>query len=108
MQGNLDLIRTELGSAIAPVMQEVKLLDEQIDRVRLIVTKLLQVAGPDAYAGYLEDVDVNATVADCLVLARHMLTKSRIEVVQELAATRRVRFSHTELQQVLVNLIVNA
>jgi two-component system NtrC family sensor kinase len=108
MQGNLDLIRAELGPALAPVRQEVKLLDEQIDRVRLIVTKLLQFARPDAYAGYVEDVDVNAIVADTLVLVRHMLAKGAIEVVQKLAASRAVRFSRSELQQVLVNLIVNA
>jgi two-component system NtrC family sensor kinase len=108
MQGNLDLIRAELGPTLAPVRQEVKLLDEQIDRVRLIVTKLLQFARPDAYAGYVEDVDVNAIVADTLVLVRHMLAKGAIEVVQKLAASRAVRFSRSELQQVLVNLIVNA
>jgi two-component system NtrC family sensor kinase len=108
MQGNLDLIRAELGPALAPVRQEVKLLDEQIDRVRLIVTKLLQFARPDAYAGYVEDVDVNAIVADSLVLVRHMLAKGSIEVVQRLAASRAVRFARSELQQVLVNLIVNA
>jgi len=108
MQGNLDLIRAELGPALAPVRQEVKLLDEQIDRVRLIVTKLLQFARPDAYAGYVEDVDVNAIVADSLVLVRHMLAKGAIEVVQKLGASRAVRISRSELQQVLVNLIVNA
>lgn len=108
MQGNLDLIRAELGPALAPVRQEVRLLDEQIDRVRLIVTKLLQFARPDAYAGYVEDVDVNTIVADSLVLVRHMLAKSGIQVVQALDATRAVRFSRSELQQVLVNLIVNA
>lgn len=108
MQGNLDLIRAELGTALAPMAGEMRLLDEQVNRVRLIVTKLLQFARPDEYAGYVEDVDVNATLADCLLLVRHHLNRGNVEVQQRHGATRRVRISRTELQQVLINLMVNA
>jgi two-component system NtrC family sensor kinase len=108
MQGNLDLLRAELGPAAAPVAQEVRLLDQQIDRVRLIVAKLLQFARPGEYAGYIEDVAPNALVADSLVLVRHMLGRGGIEVRQALHATRTVRIAPTELQQVLINLMVNA
>jgi two-component system NtrC family sensor kinase len=108
MQGNLDLMRAELGPALAPVADEVRLLDEQINRVRVIVGKLLQFARPGEYAGYIEDVDVNGLLADCLVLVRHMLARSGIDVRQSLAASRTVRIARTELQQVLINLMVNA
>ena len=108
MQGNLDLLREELGAAAAPVDNELRLLDEQIHRIRVIVTKLLQFARPDEFAGYVETVDANAAVADCLVLVRHELKKGDIEVVQELRATGPVRLNRNELQQVLINLAVNA
>ena len=108
MQGNLDLLREELGEAAAPVGNELRLLDEQIHRIRVIVTKLLQFARPDEFAGYVETVDVNTAVADCLVLVRHELKKGDIEVVQELRATAPVRINRNELQQVLINLAVNA
>ncbi len=108
MQGNLDLLRAELGSTLAPVAQEVRLLDEQINRVRVIVAKLLQFARPGEYAGYIDDVDVTALFGDCLVLVRHMLAKGEIEVREVFAATRTVRIARSELQQVLINLIVNA
>ena len=108
MQGNLDLLREELGGAAAPVANEVRLLDEQIHRVRVIVTKLLQFARPDEFAGYVETVDVNTTVADCLVLVRHELKKGDIEVVQDLRAAAPVHINRNELQQVLINLAVNA
>jgi two-component system NtrC family sensor kinase len=108
MQGNLDLVREELGEAAAPVQNELRLLDEQIHRVRIIVTKLLQFARPDEFAGYVETVDANAAVADCLVLVRHELKKGDIEVVQDLRATGPVRLNRNELQQVLINLAVNA
>ena len=108
IQGNLDLAREILGDRAAPVATELRLADEQINRIRLIVTKLLQFARPGEYAGYLEDVDVGATVADTLVLVRHLLAKGKIEVVESLRATRKVRIAPSELQQVLVNLFVNA
>jgi len=108
MQGNLDLLRAELGPALAPVAQEVRLLDEQINRVRVIVAKLLQFARPGEYAGYIDDVDVNALFGDCLVLVRHMLAKGEIDVREQYAATRTVRIARNELQQVLINLMVNA
>jgi two-component system NtrC family sensor kinase len=108
MQGNLDVMRELLGPAAAPVDKEMRLLDEQVNRVRVIVTKLLQFARPDEFAGYIETVDVNAVVADSLVLVRHELKKSDIRVLQELHASRSVRLNRNELQQVLINLIVNA
>jgi two-component system NtrC family sensor kinase len=108
MQGNLDLLRSELGDALAPATEEVRLLDEQINRIRVIVTKLLQFARPGDYAGYVEDVEVNALLRDSLVLVRHMLARSRVEVALLLNATRTVRFARGELQQVLINLMVNA
>jgi two-component system NtrC family sensor kinase len=108
MQGNLDLMREELGPVAAPVANEMRLLDEQVHRIRVIVTKLLQFARPDEFAGYVEAVDVNAAVADCLVLVRHELKKGDIEVVQDLRATAPVRINRNELQQVLINLVVNA
>ena len=108
MQGNLDLLREELGAAAAPVDNELRLLDEQIHRIRVIVTKLLQFARPDEFAGYVETVDANAAVADCLVLVRHELKKGDIAVVQDLRASGPVRLNRNELQQVLINLAVNA
>ncbi|MCX7892882.1 MAG: cache domain-containing protein [Burkholderiales bacterium] len=108
IQGNLDLMRELLGERAQDVANELKLAGEQVNRIRLIVTKLLQFARPGEYAGYLEDVDPNAAVADTLVLVRHLVARGRIGIVEALAATRRVRVARVELQQVLVNLMVNA
>jgi signal transduction histidine kinase len=108
MQGNLDVIRDTLGSAADEVRTEFRLLDEQIHRISQIVTKLLQFAKPEEYAGYVERHAPGGLIADCLPLVQHLLNRSRIEVVREDTATRRVAMNRTELQQVLVNLIVNA
>ena len=108
MQGNLDLMRETLGSHSLPVQGELRLLDEQVERMRLIVTQLLQYARPTEYAGYVETLDLNRTVDDCLVLVNHLLAQTRIEVQRDFQATRRVGFNRQELQQVIINLMINA
>lgn len=108
IQGNLDLLREELGPAAQPVANEIRLIHEQVGRIRLIVTKLLQFARPGEFAGYVESVDVNAALADCLVLTRQHLARADVRVVQALEARGRVQINLQELQQVLINLIVNA
>jgi signal transduction histidine kinase len=109
MQGNLDLLRELLGPAgVERVRAELKLLDEQVERMRLIVTQLLQFARPAEFAGYVDAVDVARLIEDCLVLVGPQLAKSGVEVRRGFAATRRPSINRHELQQVLVNLLVNA
>jgi two-component system NtrC family sensor kinase len=108
MQGNLDLMRETLGPHGREVQGELRLLDEQVERMRLIVTQLLQYARPTEYAGYVETLDLNRTMEDCLVLVSHLLAQTRIEVQRDLQATQRVGFNRQELQQVIINLMINA
>jgi two-component system NtrC family sensor kinase len=108
IQGNLDILREVLGAQTLPVEQEIRLIGEQVHRIRVIVTKLLQFARPGEFAGYVEEVDVSAVLADCLVLAQHHLVKRNIEVVRSFDAAQWVGINRHELQQVLINLIVNA
>jgi two-component system NtrC family sensor kinase len=108
MQGNLDLMRETLGEASAPVRSELKLLDEQVERMRIIVTQLLQYARPTEYAGYVETLDLNRTMEDCLVLVGHLLAQTSIAVERDFKATQHVSCNRQELQQVIINLLINA
>ncbi|MDP2370585.1 cache domain-containing protein [Rhodoferax sp.] len=108
IQGNLDLMRETLGERAHDVHGEMKLLDEQVERMRLIVTQLLQYARPTEYAGYVEALDVNRVLADSLVLVAHLLANRRIEVRRHAEATTLVGLNRQELQQVVINLLVNA
>lgn len=108
IQGNLDLVRELLGKKARPVRNELKLIDEQIERMRLIVTQLLQFARPTEYAGYVEAVETGRALDDSLVLVQHMLARTRISVVRDYRATHSAQINRQELQQVLINLIVNA
>ena len=108
IQGNLDLMRETLGPQAQPVKAELQLLDQQVERMRLIVTQLLQYARPTEYAGYVEAVDVNRVLENSLVLVAHLLTRTRIEVLRDLQATARAGINRQELQQVVINLLINA
>lgn len=108
MQGNLDVIRSLVGDKVNDARTEFRLLDEQIHRISQIVTKLLQFAKPEEYAGYVERHAADHVISDCLPLVRHLLNKAEIEVVRDDRATRMVLMNRTELQQVIVNLVVNA
>jgi signal transduction histidine kinase len=108
MQGNLDVVRQLMGDRVDAARTEFRLLDEQIHRISQIVTKLLQFAKPEEFAGYVQRNATEAVIADCMPLVRHLLNKAEIGVVRNDSATRLVLMNRTELQQVLVNLIVNA
>jgi two-component system NtrC family sensor kinase len=108
IQGNLDLMRETLGVHAQPVAAEIDLLDQQLERMRLIVAQLLQYARPTEYAGYVESLDTHQVLQDSLVLVGHLLARTRIEVTRELRATVRAGCNRQELQQVLINLLVNA
>lgn len=108
MQGNLDVIRSVIGAEADKAKVEFRLVDEQIHRISQIVTKLLQFARPEEYAGYVERHAPGSVVLDCLPLVQHLLNKTEIKVVREDRASRLVLMNRTELQQVVINLIVNA
>jgi two-component system, NtrC family, sensor kinase len=108
IQGNLDLVRDLLGADASRVHGELRLVDAQIERMRLIVTRLLQFARPNEFAGYVEAVDVGAALDDGLLLVGHLLAKTRITVERRFTAQRRPAINRHELQQVIVNLLVNA
>ncbi|HYI30309.1 MAG TPA: cache domain-containing protein, partial [Bradyrhizobium sp.] len=108
MQGNLDVIRSLMGDKGNLARTEFNLLDEQIHRISQIVSRLLQFAKPEEYAGYVERHAADNVISDSLPLVRHLLNKARITIVRDDQSARFVLMNRTELQQVLVNLIVNA
>jgi C4-dicarboxylate-specific signal transduction histidine kinase len=109
IQGNLDLVRESLSPEQAlAVKAELDLVDQQIERMRLIVTNLLQFARPTEYAGYVEAVAPARAIDDSLVLVGHLLAKTRIAVQRQGRTERAAGINRQELQQVLVNLLVNA
>lgn len=108
IQGNLDVLRELMGDRIGRAETEFRLMDEQVQRISQIVNRLLQFARPEEYAGWAARTDPRDAVADCRPLVRHLLTRGGVTLRQDGESSRQVLMNRTELQQVLVNLIVNA
>ncbi|SIT18674.1 sensor histidine kinase [Paracoccus saliphilus] len=108
IQGNLDVARDLLGEDAKKVETEFRLIDDQVYRVGVIVSKLLQFARPAEYSGAANLIVPAEVARDCLVLTRQQIEKARIESRTNFATTRAVLMERTELQQVVVNLILNA
>lgn len=109
IQGNMDVIRDVLGRAgTGPIRTEVDLIDAQVARIQAIVGKLLSFAQPGSGAGGAQEVALGALIDECLVLVEHVLARGRIEVIQTRGPAPLVWAEPGELQQVVINLIVNA
>lgn len=108
IQGNVDVMREILGPKAEPVATELSLIDRQVARITAIVGKLLQFARPADYSGHGQSIAFGPVLRDCLVLVDHVLSKAEIEVVTELSEVPGVRMDAGELQQVVINLVVNA
>lgn len=108
MQGNLEVLRDLMGNKAEAAKTEFRLIDEQLYRIGEIVTRLLRFAKPQEYAGYSEQYDVAEIVTDTLPLVRHLFNKTTIAVERDHRASRLIQMNRTELQQILVNLLVNA
>ena len=108
IQANLDFAREQLGAATTPVVSELDRIDAQIERVRRIVTGLLQYARPAEFVGYVHRVDLTPVIEECLVLAGTRLADGKVAIARDLTAQQGVAINPSELQQVLVNLLLNA
>ena len=89
---------------IAMVLQEMK---EAITRADSITRGLLDFAASKQLA--VKPEDFNQLITDTLKMVRHELNKKRIELVKDLAVLLpKVAVDKTQIQQVFVNLFVNA
>ncbi len=108
IQGNVDVIRETLGDKADQVKTELDLVDRQVARIDAMVGKLLQFARPGEYHGYEDRVSLAPLVEDCLLLVEHVLSKSAITVETHLEDAPEVQADPGEMQQIIINLIMNA
>src|SRR5690606_36288765 len=108
IQGNLDVLSSELGPAARPVAREIELIAQQVERIRHIVTSLLQFARARPGQGPVTDISVNRLVQDVLPLTAHVLKSESLALECRLEARTPVAVNPFDLEQVLINLIANA
>ncbi|MEM1301428.1 MAG: HAMP domain-containing sensor histidine kinase, partial [Pseudomonadota bacterium] len=109
IQGNLEILRGGLTPDLRQELQtELDLIEDQTQRINLIVGKLLNFTRPGELSDATSLVDVASVVQDTLVLVAPDLRKHGIEAAITHSPAPTIRIVETELQQVLINLFVNA
>jgi two-component system NtrC family sensor kinase len=108
IQGNVDVVRLTLGEQAEPVKTELDLIDRQIMRIGGIVGKLLQFARPSDYGKFEEYVNLRDVTQDSLGLVDHVYASNDIDVKLDFTNVPDVKINPSELQQVIINLIINA
>lgn len=108
--GNLEIIIDEVGDAGKPVKGEIDLVIEQVYRIKDIINNLLQYASPDQFSSLTPPsaVNVNLVIEHTMPLVRHLCKSQKFTLSLDLKASIAVKINPKELQQVLVNILVNA
>lgn len=108
IQRNLGVMRSELGDAAGAVDTEVELVLEQIRLIHTIVDNLLRYSRSARQSMHANIVDLQRIISDTLALVEHEASAQAVRVVVERSAENRIAIDAHELQQVLVNLLLNA
>lgn len=108
IQGNIDVVRDDLGRRAEPLATEFRLIQDQIQAILILVSKLLRFARPEEFAETGGGHDPDAVIRDTLPLVAHVLDRAGVTMTLDLAAGHAVAMNATELQQVMVNLMINA
>lgn len=106
--GNMDVLGEELGDKLQPFETEVSLIYEQVSRIRAIIDNLLKYSRSSPVSQNLKMLDINALIKDSLLLVRHELARQHIDIQTKLEPGCHVRIDPQELQQVVLNLLINA
>jgi two-component system NtrC family sensor kinase len=109
IQGNLEVIRMRLSPRQrAEFKCELDFIDAQTHRITILVSKLLNFTRPDEMSDVTTRVDAARAVDDALILVAPDLRKNVIETRVDHTPGPAFRIVETELQQVMVNLVINA
>lgn len=109
IQGNLEVLRHALPTDLqAELRTELDLIDAQTYRINMIVGKLLDFTRPGELSNAISAVDVAQAVKDSLILVAPDLRKHNVQVEADHQDAPPIHIVETELQQVIVNLAINA
>ncbi|QIZ78011.1 sensor histidine kinase [Ferrimonas lipolytica] len=106
--GNIELIKWELGDNASHVEEEIELIFQQVQRIKMIIQSLLQYARPGDMDMPIKRQAINPIIDEMLVLVRHSLSRQSVVVTLDLQATSEAAVNRQQLLQVLINLVVNA
>ena len=100
----LSMLDTPEGT---PLYKNLTLIEKETRRCKMIIENLLKFARQEK--AVLEPTDLNAVVRDAAAITNHQLELAEVHLLLDLGATvDLVQANGNQLQQVLMNLIVNA
>ncbi len=109
MQGNLELLREAVLQDSGPGgKEEFDLIEDQIQRISTIVSKLLQFSKPSEHAAEHELLEPSSLLLETLPLVQHLTKRQPVMVEKRFHSTRLIRANRGEIQQILVNIMINA
>ncbi len=108
IQGNLEVLRQIMAERAGEAQTEFRLIEEQARRISALVNQLLQFARPEEFESGADTTDPARIAAGIRPLVQHLLTKGRAVLEVDARSTRTVLINPHELEQILVNMIVNA
>lgn len=107
--GYMDILMDELGDAATPeVQRDADIIIAQVARIRSIIDDLLKLAKHDPNTIQLAEVQINPIIENTQALVQHELTRRRITLTLDLRCQESAMADTAQLQQVLINLIMNA
>ncbi|WP_460275791.1 sensor histidine kinase [Celeribacter sp. ULVN23_4] len=109
IQGNMELLRMSLTEEMkAEVAMELDLIEAQTRRINVIVGKLLSFSRSGEMSDHSSLVSVKDAIDSALILVAADLRKHNIETRRIDRDVPAIEIVENELQQVLVNLFINA
>lgn len=107
--GYMDLLLDELGDQATPEMRhDAELIIAQVDRIRTIINDLLKLARPVPETLTYQTIHLNEVIRKTQTLVKHELQRRGIHLTLDLNAQRPAYADAPQLQQVLINLVMNA
>ncbi|MEM6694314.1 MAG: cache domain-containing protein [Pseudomonadota bacterium] len=109
IQGNMELVRDTLTSdQLAELKTELELIDNQTQRISIITAKLLNFSRPGELSEGAARASAEQAVGDALVLVAADAAKHEVTISQHHEPSPPLEIVESELQQILVNLFINA
>jgi len=130
--GNMDILIQEMGEHREDVQTEIDLIIEQVYRIRSITDRLLQYSRPTTTAPLKQDellglpaltnnmqdgdtspvlvemIEINELIESSLVLVKQEVSQKHINLITRFNKVPRIAIDKLGLQQVIVNLVLNA
>lgn len=93
--------------ADSPVHQNVALIEKETKRCQMIMENLLKFARKEEVA--FDAIDINKVIIDATAIVEHQLSINQVKLIREIDENLpRVEGNANQLQQVLMNLMINA